>query len=296
MKTFQPIVLPLFAAMVSALAWTSQNGFAQSVLVVDWAGPNQKAVTSSQNLSMPSAQSADGGLTNIYAWSDTVSIEPSSGYNPPPGKSIEFYGGSYLTSDTGSANTWQQARIFHWNDTFDRLEFDVSNVPDGTEVGGAVFVGFLQNGFLKGTDNATVTFDETSSMSMAVRVVNDNPSTFRFAALDDGQWYLSETSVSSNTTLTIDSSEILSSNWGLWSPTGGSDGRLGGVPGTFDVQASSFTNLQGFGWYADLPPGDGERIFAGITGFHVMAVPEPGAVVLALLGAGLLWGRRRRKG
>lgn len=294
-------LFPIGIVCLLAVFVCSHSFQLEATTVVHW---NGSYVSSNATFSLPTPVSADSGATSVYIFDPNSNAAPSApSYVAPAGKTGPFYTGSYLTS-TGSANTWTTSERRVQNLTPNRLTYD-KTPPNDQTLTGAIFFAYLKSDFLNGADSQMVSFDENSSMRMhavtgTIALDNGNSSsTFRFALQNDGQWYLSQavTQPNGGGAFEINSSSILDSLWGEWNPTGGANSRLGDVPVTFDTLGSSFTNLQGFGFYSEFDgQQDGIRIISATNDFQVIAIPEPRHAVtaLAIVGLVLVILRKRR--
>lgn len=255
--------------------------------IVHWGG---NYVTLGQDLALPTP--TDVGTTRIWAYSGTTPISPSAGYTAPPDRSGTFYGGTYLTRSVSIVD-WTRARVINEGpgNLFDQIVIN-RGLHATASFSGAAFFAFLTDSFLNGGGGGeTVQFGlnggiPTGSLSMEIGLAQ--AATFRFAVLNNGQWYLSSATATEVGEFSISSDDILASTWALWEPTGGADGRLESVPGSFDVLGSSFTDIEGFGYYIGVNGGPAEGVGGGISSFMangMVVVPEPGVVSLLLVGA-----------
>ncbi len=299
---FDSVLIPKTVWLATALAVCALASPIHATTVVHW---NGLYVSSNTTFLVPDAVSADAGATSVYVFDPNSNAAPSApAYVAPEGKTGPFYTGSYLTS-TGAANTWTTSDRRVMNLSPNRLTYDKTPPIDQT-LTGAVFFAYMKSDFLNGADAQQVHFNDSSSLRMntvtgTASLTNGNAaSTFRFALQDDGQWYLSQAiQTGGGGAFEIGSDSILDSLWGAWNPTGGANSRLGDAPVTYDTLGSSFTNLQGFGFYSEFDgQQDNIRIISATNDFQVIAIPEPAHAIL-LLGIGgtiAVILRRRRAG
>ncbi len=280
------------------LAMVACLGFAQGAdasAVVSWGG---NYVTASTDLG---GRGGDYTVAGAGLWVYTGAASRSSpvapGYTGSP-----FYWGAYLVRGTGdgSASVRNFSNVDVMEGSPDTLRFLRANSGGVTSYTGAAFVSFLKSDFLNGHDTGSFTFGSLESLSVTTSYALLTG--YRFAILSGGSWYLSEaakTPLGSNTpdTLTLSGAALADSQWAAWSPTGGANSRLGALPGSFGVDGSAFTDIQGFGVFMEINPAAiiGQTSGIQISSFQVVAVPEPGS--LALAGGGILasWLVRRRR-
>jgi len=125
---------------------------------------------------------------------------------------------------------------------------------------------------------------------------------FRIAVEIDGNWYASA-AVLGNTVGVASAANFNSQALQVvfnWTTDASAWDSLSFVPGTTLVLGSALTsplpgdNVTAFGLYSDLEPGGGNATRRFDT-YEIDTVPEPGSVVLALFGAGMLIGFRRSR-
>lgn len=265
-----------------------------AAVVVNWSG--DYVSTPTQSLALPSPVLTDS--TNVYAYSSTNTISPTSGYVAPADRSGPFYGGAYLTRSAGSATFG--GRSVSDGSPSDRIFFQRSGSLD-VSFTGAAFIAFQTDSFLNVGLSDTVSFGLdglTPVGSLSMSVAQAAGATHRFAVLNAGQWYLSSASLSGVGTLAISSANILSSTWGAWSPTSGANGRLGDVPVSFSTLGSAFTDIEGFGYYVGWSGGVAATINSGMDGFsaNALVVPEPEALALVVPAWIVVLLLRRKRG
>ncbi|HWL52324.1 MAG TPA: hypothetical protein VNQ90_07810 [Chthoniobacteraceae bacterium] len=278
----------IIAALVSACSTL------QAANIVDWQGnysSNHSAWT------LPAAQHHDE--TRVWIYSPSSPVTPAADYLPPAGKSGPFYGGFYLSLSSGSSVNYSNVVVQN-NGTGDYLR--VQRAPmSGITLSGAAFVAFQKHDFLDGADNTlAVALDSGSSLEMSL-TLNTGVTGFHWAIRNGDQWYVSQVSY---TTLgevhSLAGNLLLESQWGAWSPTGGDNQRLGDLPATFNTTGESFTDIQGFGYFALFESTVGGSINSGVEAMRLNAtvapIPEPSTLAF-ILGSGcafLFLGRWRR--
>jgi len=286
-----------YVSYIAVLFGLGLAGSADATVLVDW-GNSTDYVTASQgivNSSGPTyvddvAPPGSKTRTAVYAYSAVSSSVPASGYTPPSGKSGVFYTGSYLTSentdDTVRSRPWSSQVVQDGGAISDRILYTRGGAAV-IDLTAASFVSFLKADFLNGgSGHSGINFDLTSEISMTITA--STGSINRYYAVQDGsQWYISQTSYNTNGAKSLSGATLASEKWGAWSPTGGADGRLGDLPGSFTTDTADFTDLSAFGIFTTYL-GPGSTIGSGISAITVSAVPEPGTVTLTALGALLL--------
>lgn len=240
-------------------------------------------------LNFGSTSTTGNTLTSLY--SDTVPKSPSSGYTTPPGKSGTFYG-AFETTTPSATPAFGLSRVTNASPNDTVLMNGGSGAGTNTLLG---LYAFLSPDFLNGANTGSVSFDENSSLSLTI--LASAAGTIRMAALNDGQWYLSETvySVATASTFTVDNPNEI--NWGAWTPP--TSGTFPAVPSLFDVAGSTFTDIQGVGFYfarsrVTVGPAFSWNSFQATA--LVVPVPEPGvgSLLLAATAATLCVRRFRR--
>ncbi len=231
------------------------------------------------------------GLTN----STTGYYTPGSGYTAPSGKTGNFY----LGENTLYANQFQDPSVFRVTDHAGADGIRL-RTQDQTTTSYAL-LGFAKADFLNGTSSQTLSLDSTTSISITLGsdVGQSGTSAARYAVLNAGQWYLSNTTFSIAAGLnTLSSSGT--ETWGTIDPLG-TDGvsalagtGLNVAPGSFSSQ--TFNDVQGFGlWIGHTGNSTDQPLDFEVTGFSATTVPEPATWAMLLGGLGALALLRRRR-
>ena len=167
--------------------------------------------------------------------------------------------------------------------------------------GTGVFSGFQGLMFFKKEDfsnysSSPISFNSSSNASITISQQSAMSGTrgTRFAVLNDGTWYLSNTvrtaGITSSTTITIN--DLSTETWAAWSPLGT---VLASTPSSYTVAGSTFTDIQAVGFYFDIGR-TGNLSSLDVTNITFNAIPEP--TTWALLAASLttlvVFRRRRR--
>ncbi len=291
---FSCFSLAVFAPLISAASETT---------VVNWAN-STSYVSSNYDFTPPASSTTVVGTARIYAYDPSILRPPESlVYTPPAGTTGYFNTGTWIDETGDSARTFPQ-RIFN-HGSGDRISFITGSLSshEGISVFGAVFVSFLKDNFLNGADQKPILFgtdaEDNPIGSLSLEIASTGGFPVRFAVLNDGQWYLSQSSRTTSGTLAISSADILTSTWASWSPTGGANGRLGDAPTTFETLGSEFLDIQGFGYFAAFDGDVGQQISIDTRGFTAtaIAIPEPHTYAAALgLVILLITALRRRQG
>lgn len=233
------------------------------------------------------------GLTNSTAGY----FRPNSGYTAPAGKTSNFFIGHNTVFSGGPADPNVFRITDHADTGADGIRLLTQGVFNGS-TNSVALLGFAKADFLNGTSDQTRALDATTSISIALGSDAIQLGTARYAVLDAGQWYLS------NTTFSIDGgTHTLSSSgteqWGAFNPLGTGGGSslvgtgLGVAPSSFS--AISLNDVQGFGlWVTN----SGNAIDFEVTGFTattVAAIPEPSSLALVGLGLGVVGFIRRKR-
>jgi hypothetical protein len=299
LATLRTFALPV---LIGA-AFTCTN--AGATTVVNFDGIANAYLTNGANevIPVPSPVNPEGTNDYIYGYSATSSLSPNN-YTGPT-----FYGGLWMTSDTGGLTGYTTTRMrrSYTNPTTQvthqtQLEYAM-NTHAGIVASGASFTAFLGRDFVGAAPGTAFSLDTSSSIS--VTISTGSQSTVRFALLADGQWYLREAVVTPTSglggTLSLSGQNLLNSAWSLWDPNGGPNGRLADLSTDFSVLGSSFSNIEGVGYYTAYNASASNQ-YAYMSQFSAnlapVAVPEPSTVALGLIGAagiGLAAYRRRSR-
>lgn len=266
---------------------------AGAAVVVDWGGsPDYVTSNAPINPAAFSYVTEGSSKTAVYVYNTVTAGTPTTGgYAAPAGKTGNFYTGSYITAlDTTSNRAWTYRSVEDGGATDDYIYFRRGGNSD-TGYSGMSFTSFLKADFLNGGSTTTLDLGSGSSLSMTINA--SLGSEFRFAVLDNGQWYVGETSYASNGVKVLDGSSLAGESWGAWNPTGGANSRLGALPGDYTVSTPTFSDLAGFGVVVSYSAAVNSTTASGLSAFQVTAVPEPTVTGLAMLG--LILGLRRRK-
>ena len=254
------------SSIILSTAW-----LASAELIVDWGG---NYVGGSRSLELPAA--TDNGGMRTFEYSDTLSINPDADYTPPVGKTGPMYGAVQNTSLDGTARNFGAARISNDGDT-DYLYLQ-GNSGIGGSLEGLIF--FLKDDFLNGYDSPVLTLSGLSG-TMLIRTLNTSGA-LRLAVQNGTSWYLSETEQTATGTFEV--SDLQAENWGAWDPTGA---PLNAVPGTYSTSGSTLNNVTAVGYYFSAER-DTSAAALAVDTFQLStssAIPEPGSLMLVLLGS-----------
>lgn len=245
--------------------------------LIDWQGDY---VASTQQLVLGSATAS--GTTNTWQYSSTATKSPASGYN-----GTVFYG-AIMNDSAGGPLNLTQAQVVQ-NAAGDRLTIGSNVTQNNQLIRGLIF--FKKSNFANLSGASNISFDSSS----AITIVNPGSSgtyTLRAAVLDGSQWYLSQTAAASGTLSIANAATV---NWGAWDPTGA---PIADDPGTFGTLGSTFTNIQGVGYFFEAFRSSGTNLVSSVTSqITFSAVPEPTtwALLAGSLTTLMIFRRRRRE-
>ncbi|MFV0338401.1 MAG: hypothetical protein ACK5LK_09200 [Chthoniobacterales bacterium] len=281
-QKYKTYLTALTVIMISYL--TGATVVTQAANVVDWGG---NYISAQVELDGGGGDYTTAGQ-GLWVYNETTRTSPSTGYTAPAGKSGPFYWGGYTLRSDGAGSASQ--RNWSINDVMegganDYIRFYRGNNTAGLSYSGAVFVAFTSDNFLEYV-GSSVSFDLASSITL--NASSATSASYRFAIKDSGQWYLSENYKTTTGVFEMSGNDLLTSTWGIWSPTGGATGRLGDVPVTFGAVGSSFTNIEAFGVYTGFNGNSAGSINAQIVSFRVNAIPEPASLSLLGLAVGVI--------
>lgn len=261
-----------------------------STTVVEWGGTGIVTGNPVLNLTSPT----DSGSTRVFDQT-TEELSPLSGYNAQP-----FYGIIQNNGGGGSAVDFSLARVE--NATPDRVLIrGISSTEVGPARSVAGLIYFKKEDFYE--DAApSYRFDASSQLSINVSSFNAGGGTgslrvVRFAVLNEGQWYLSDSYVSQTGAFTLNN--LLTQKWALYDANPALLPGSSFVEGDYTALGSDFQNIEALGFYflnsfsssataTDTP-------FLGFNDFEatVEAIPEPSTIAfLTLVGMGFFAKRR----
>jgi len=137
---------------------------------------------------------------------------------------------------------------------------------------------------------STYTFDATSSLTLDLQR-QENTGDVRWLIRSNGIYYLSQTTISGDTTFD-QASGLLTENWAVYDIAASADFDQGSA--VYSTPTSSLTSIDGFGIMADKDNMSASRHWLGVSGFQADAViPEPGTLMLVGMSMVVLIGVRR---
>jgi hypothetical protein len=245
--------------------------------LVHWGGDY---VTGSRNMVLPATTTTGGTVT--YPYSGTTALTPSSGYSPPADRSGAFFGALENISNDGTPRNFAAARVTN-SATDDILYVQGNSGVPGT-VRGLFF--FPKAGFLAGGSGAIGLGGVSGSLEIRTLATIGS---FRFAVQNGSQWYVSESQRTA--TGLFELADLAGETWAAWDPA---TTPIDPLPTTFSTSGGTLADIQAFGFTFSASRGDSAPSVS-IEEFMVVAVPEPAAGLLAVMGiAGLLATNRRR--
>lgn len=269
--------LPLHLAAFS-LAIAS----AHAATIVDWGGDY---VSSGQSLNM--GTSSVSGNQSTWDRTGATALSPAANYSGPA-----FYGIIQNNSSNGPAANISQTQVVN-NAAGDTITvgWTSSSFTDKSVLG---LVYIKQSDFLS-YNTGTVTFDSTSSISIAKPTGAGNNYYVKAAVLANGQWYLSSTSSANaqySAGLTINNAAT--EMWGAYTATAAS---LSTLPSSYTTSGSSLTNITAVGYFflANRTGGSTGNSSVAVSDITFSAVPEPSTVLLFAIGGLFLLLRRRKR-
>jgi len=159
---------------------------------------------------------------------------------------ISLYGAVEYTNSNGSFSSYARLKS---DPTL--VEFGEQSI-EGSDTGLRGLLVFAKDDFTD-APNSTVSLDSQSSLSVNVNWHNADELICRVAILSEGSWYLSETShmdsAESGNTYSFTQSDLEAEMFGMWDP--GNTGPIPEIPGNFNVQGTSLTNIEAIGYYFD---------------------------------------------
>jgi len=210
-------------------------------------------------------------------------VTPSTGYNTPTGKTSDI-SAVFQQETTNATKTFVALNIADGGASSDFIRM---TGRDNSTLSGLIY--FTKAGFLNGYNIGTLSMSQVEEMSWTLAGNNAADTTsLRLAVLNGSQWYVSSANSTSNAAGTVNFTNFGSTTWGTWNP---SSFPLDAAPGTFGT--ASLTDVQAFGMYFTTTRSSQTRL--NISGFEVIAIPEPGTLALVgiALGTVLLFRRKR---
>ena len=232
------------------------------------------------------------GRSKSVSWNESTQLSPTASYS---GTSATFYGG-YFDSHDGTVTTagsiTATARITN-SGTTDQLYYRFQTPSDATKttvnVGGGI--SWLKSDFLS-FSAGTPSFDSTSSLSMNIATISGSAAV-RWAVKEGSQWYISNTSYTTNGAKSLSGVSLTGETWLAFDPA-----TVNMLQPTGSYAAQTFSNITGvgyFGW-ANLTGSAATTTDIVLTSFAVDAVPEPAtwALLVGSLTTVMILRRRRR--
>ncbi len=260
--------------------------------LVHWGGKYITDDSAATNFTLGTATSLANGT--IWKYNAAASKSPAVRYDSDA-SSATFYGALQMTYGSGSSGS-QFARVVSDSATSDYLFFKTATAAGGSasaSLAGLVF--WNKADFLGGFgEAASIPLTSLTEWTSGVRFVRGTAEA-RFAVLNDGKWYLSETRYTQTTGASgadgtvFALNTINSSLWAEWSISGDT-APLNSAPGSYTVEASTLDNVQAVGLYFTTTINGTRAAEIHFEDFKVTAIPEAGSITLALLGAGAALG------
>ena len=250
---------------------------AAGITIVDWSG-NYVGSGSSQNLNLGS--STDTSTTRTW---EAAEITPGGTYEAPEGKTGPIFGAFEYTDNNGPRD-FSLARIRR-DDSNTPINFSAHGGVDSSNLKGLIY--YTKSNFLNSMSSVPIGLTE---MSGTLNVTDQSETAeYRFAVLNGTDWYLSSTTATDTGAFNIEDFGAI--NWGAWSMPEGS--TFSATPSNYDVAGSTLTDVQAVGFYFDVSREGQSRV--EFESFQVVAIPEPGTLLLVgiALGSLLLFRRKR---
>lgn len=274
-------------------------GSLQAATVVNWTGTGNY-VTANQNMAnMAVGNATTTGNTRTWVYNPSVANTPASGYTVPSGMSGPFYATAQITSPTATIPTLTS--YVENNATADRLGFQLGPIAGNTNPGVyslQTLTYFQQGDFLNDGDSGTVTFDDSSSVSMTLQNFGVTGATnyARFAVRDGSTWYLSQASLGASFGVTLTIDDFATAQWVAWDPSG----TVQAIAPSSGFSSHSFTDVTAVGVYTFIEAnvttagGFASSKFVRLNMDAVVTIPEPGSGGMAVLGIASLLGLARK--
>jgi hypothetical protein len=252
----------------------------QAVEIVNWGNSNEYA-TGTANFTNIGGETSE----NFWRSGDPANVTPSTNYSAPSGKTNDIFA-VFQQQTTDSNTTFVALNIADGETNNDFIRMTGRN---NSTLSGLIY--FTKSGFLNGYDSGSLGLStvEEINWTLADQSVADSTS-LRMAVLNGSQWYLSSAQSTSNAAGTTTFEDLGSVTWATWDPTGF---PLDAAPGSFSVASSSLTDIQAFGMYFSTTRTTQTRL--NISGFEVIAIPEPGTLALVGIALGSVLLFRRKK-
>ncbi len=262
------VIASLFA--VSALS-------VHAAPIVSW-GNSTGYVTGTANFTNVSGQTSGDYWRN----GAPGEVTPNAGYSAPSGKTEDIF--AVFQQQTVAATKTFAALNIADDAAGDFIRMTGQN---NSTLSGLIY--FTKTGFLNGYNSGTLSMGQVDEMSWTLAGNNSADTTsIRLAVLNGTQWYVSSANSTSNAAGTVAFDNLASTTWGTWNP---SSFPLDAAFGTFGTP--SLTDVQAFGMYFTTTRSSQTRL--NISGFEVIAIPEPGTLALVGIAPGsLLLFRRKR--
>lgn len=228
---------------------------------------------------------------NFWRSGPPADVTPLTDYIAPVGKTNDIFA-VFQQETPNSTKTHVGLRMVE-NSVSDFMQIQGQNPGSGqtTTLSGLVY--FTQAGFLNNFDTGTLSIATVESIKLTLTGEGDGSSGtggLRMAIQNNGTWYLSEstTGLSASTTTY---ENLGSMDWAAWDPN---TFPIDTQPSSFNVSGSTLTDIEAFGFYYNVSrEGGAPRLH--YQGFEVIAIPEPGTLMLVgiALGSLLLFRRKR---
>ena len=260
---------------------------AMAGLVVDWSNPGITSLGTNDIDISWGATTAVGNVQNFTAGDMSSAVDPLY-----LGQPLNIIG-----QTEGSLGTVPFETAFVENDSTTRqgfLIYGVQGAGDTRKTTGLFYIDaadFINGGVSPG--------DTVSSMTLNLEQQRGDISKNRFAVKSGGAWYVSDFNadgaggtISGVYTYTAGAS----GDWASFTPSTGTSASLMTADGlTFNIDGSTLNNIEALGFFFEGELSGTARARFRLEDFTVetVAVPEPAALGLMLVGAGALLFRRR---
>ena len=271
-------------SLVAGFAISANSLHAASTLI-DWGGTGM--ATADNNFTLPTP--TDNGTTRTWEYSATTPILASGGTYAGP----SIYGALQTTNATDGPTNFSNLLVDDRGANTDFITTLLNGPTNGDIVQGLVF--FRRADFENFSAGPAISFDSNSSATLNVSGNQGAGSGRgpRIAVLNGTTWYVSS-SLYQGFSGTFSISNLSTENFAVYDPTGA---PLDPTPGSFNVAGSTFTDIQGVGYYFFNGTTTSGQAGFSISGFNIsgLAIPEPSSMALLALGVFALAGRRRRR-
>jgi len=274
MKTLRKISL---AAIAFGLCLSVSSSFGATI--VHW-GDSTGYVTATAEF----AFSGSGTSGNYWRSGAPQNVTPLTGYSTPSGRTSDIFA-VFQQETVTTDKTFVALNIADGGASPDFIRM---TGRDNSTLSGLIY--FTKTGFLNGFHSGTLSLSGVEDIKFTLAGNNAAQTTvLRAAVLNGTEWFLSSVNSTSNAAGTVTFSDINSSTWSAWDP---SQFPLYAAPGLYGTSSSSLTDVQAFGLYFTTTRDSQTRL--NLSGYEVIAIPEPSAWILAAMGLTMLLVFRRR--